>query len=104
MKLTIAITDACIFIDLFDLDLISSFFNLELEIHTSIGVFYEINEQQQQEVLKKYQADGKLIIHNLQEDDFIKIHSENYPISLSEAEIINFPLVLLEMEIAWTKQ
>lgn len=42
MKLTIAITDACIFIDLFDLDLISSFFNLELEIHTSIGVFYEI--------------------------------------------------------------
>lgn len=33
MKL--AITDACIFIDLYDLQLTAQFFNLDIEIHTS---------------------------------------------------------------------
>lgn len=35
MKFKIAVTDACIFIDLYDLDLIATFFTLEVEINTN---------------------------------------------------------------------
>ena len=85
MKLTIAVTDACIFIDLFDLDLIASFFNLELEVHTTVAVYLELYAEQQQ-VLKEYQSAERLIIHNLEEEDFIEIFSVNYPKSLSETD------------------
>lgn len=46
MILKIAVTDACIFIDLFDIDLITSFFGLELEVHTTSGVYFELNNEQ----------------------------------------------------------
>ncbi|MEL7601221.1 MAG: hypothetical protein AAGU18_14150 [Proteiniphilum sp.] len=64
MILKIAVTDACIFIDLFDIDLITSFFGLELEVHTTSGVYFELNNEQQL-VLKAYQSVNKLVIHNL---------------------------------------
>ena len=38
----IAITDACIFIDLIELRLTSQFFRLQLEIHTSLDVYNEL--------------------------------------------------------------
>lgn len=85
MKLTIAVTDACIFIDLFDLELIASFFNLELEVHTTSAVYFELHIDQQR-VLKTYQSANRLIIHNLEENHLIKIFSENYPKSLSETD------------------
>ncbi|MDR1877508.1 MAG: hypothetical protein LBQ84_07775 [Flavobacteriaceae bacterium] len=85
MKIKIAVTDACIFIDLYDLGLVTSFFNLELEIHTTSAVYFELYDEQQQ-VLKAYQSVDKLIVHNLKEDDFIQIHSESYPKSLSETD------------------
>ena len=81
----VAVTDACIFIDLYDLGLVSSFFNLEIEIHTTSSVYFELYLEQQQ-VLKAYQAVQKLIIHNLNEQDFIEIYSEEYPKSLSETD------------------
>ena len=34
----IAVTDACIFIDLIELDLILDFFRLDLELHTTVEV------------------------------------------------------------------
>ena len=40
MKL--AITDACIFIDICDLEITQPFFALDLEIHTSVDVFNEL--------------------------------------------------------------
>lgn len=85
MKLKVAVTDANIFIDLYDLGLIKSFFNLDLEIHTTSAVLFELYSEQQ-EVLKAYQSVGKLEVHNLQEKDFIEIYNENYPKSLSEAD------------------
>ncbi|MCG6189952.1 PIN domain-containing protein [Maribellus maritimus] len=85
MKIKIAVTDACIFIDLCDLDLVALFFKLEIEIHTTSAVYFELFEKQQQ-VLNAYQSVEKLIIHNLKEQDFIEIHSENYPKSLSETD------------------
>lgn len=85
MKIKIAVTDACIFIDLYDLGLIIPFFNLELEIHTTSAVYFELYDEQQQ-VLKAYQSVDRLIIHNLKEEDFLQIHSETYPKSLSETD------------------
>jgi predicted DNA-binding protein (UPF0278 family) len=85
MKIKIAVTDACIFIDLYDLGLIVSFFKLEIEIHTTSAVYFELYEEQQQ-VLNAYQSVEKLIVHNLNEQDFIEIHTEPYPKSLSETD------------------
>ena len=85
MKLKIAVTDACIFIDLYDLGLVAAFFNLEIEIHTTTSVYFELYPEQQQ-VLKAYQTVEKLLVHNLKEQDFIEIYSEEYPKSLSETD------------------
>lgn len=85
MKIKVAVTDACIFIDLYDLGLVHSFFNLNLEIHTTLAVLCELYLEQQH-ILKAYQSVGKLTVHNLQEQDFIEIHSEEYPKSLSETD------------------
>lgn len=85
MKTKIAVTDACIFIDLYDLGLVASFFNLEIEIHTTSSVYFELYPEQQQ-VLKAYQSVDRLIVYNLQEQDFIEIYSEEYPKSLSETD------------------
>ena len=85
MKIIIAVTDACIFIDLHDLGLTDSFFNLDFEIHTTTAVLYELYNEQQQ-ILKAYQSVNRLTIHNLQEQDFIEIHLQEYPKSLSETD------------------
>jgi hypothetical protein len=34
----VAVTDACVFIDLIELDMIASFFQLDLELHTTVAV------------------------------------------------------------------
>ena len=85
MKLKVAVTDACIFIDLFDLDLVNAFFQLEIEILTTAPVYFELYYEQQQ-ILKAYQTVDRLIIHNLNEDDFLQIQSDPYPKSLSETD------------------
>lgn len=85
MKVKIAVTDANIFIDLYDLGLTKSFFNLELETHTTSAVLFELYAEQQK-ILQAYQSVGRLEVHNLQEQDFIEIYNENYPKSLSEAD------------------
>lgn len=85
MKTKIFVTDACIFIDLLNLELIPSFFRLDVEIHTTIAVYFELYEEQQQ-ILKAYQSRNMLTIHNLREDDFNQIYSEPYPKSLSETD------------------
>ena len=83
MKL--AITDACIFIDLIDLQLTSKFFGLPIEIHTSLDVFNELYENQK-EILIAYQSVGKLIIHNIQHEERLRIRKENFPKALSEID------------------
>ena len=85
MKLRIAVTDACIFIDLYDLGLVNAFFELELEIHTTTSVYFELYSEQQQ-ILKAYQSVDRLIVHDLKEDDFLQIQSGPYPKSLSQAD------------------
>ena len=79
----IAITDACIFIDLHDLKLTNSLFSLALDIHTSLDVFNELYTHQQ-DVLSAFHSVGKLTIHNISAEDRINIQKQNYPKALSE--------------------
>jgi len=81
----IAITDACIFIDLYDLKLTNSLFSLKLEIHTSLDVFNELYVHQQ-DILSEFHSVGKLTIHNISAEDRINIHKQNYPKALSESD------------------
>ena len=79
----LAVTDACIFIDLIELHLMSEFFALPLEIHTSLDVFNELYPEQK-EILKAYRSVGKLTIHNLTSEEKALIQEEKFPRSLSD--------------------
>lgn len=79
----IAITDACIFIDIYDLQLTSKFFGLELDIHTSVDVFNELYEEQK-EMLRAFQSVGKFTLHSISGEDRKVMFSKNYPRSLSD--------------------
>jgi predicted nucleic acid-binding protein len=81
--MNIAITDACIFIDLHDLKLTNLLFSLELDIHTSLDVFNELYSHLQ-DILLAFHSVGKLTIHNISANDRINIKEQNYPKSLSE--------------------
>lgn len=78
----IAITDACIFIDLYNLQLTDSFFKLNYEIHTSYDIIDELYEHQK-DLLKAYQSSEKLTVHNLEEEDWHKIEKMKLPKALS---------------------
>lgn len=83
MKL--AVTDACIFIDLIELKISSEFFNLGIEIHTSLDVFNELYTDQK-ELLKAYKSVGKLTIHNITSEEKESIQKEVYPKPLSDPD------------------
>lgn len=83
--MVIAVTDACVFIDLLDLELTAEFFDLDMEIHTTIEVWNEIAHEQQL-VLKAYRSVGKLSIHILEPEDFKKMETITFPKSLSEPD------------------
>lgn len=85
MSTKIVVTDACIFIDLYNLDLVTSFFCLDLEVHTTTTVLFELNDGLPQ-ILKAYKSVHRLTVHNLLEKDFLEIFSAVYPKSLSEAD------------------
>lgn len=55
----IAVTDACIFIDIIELGLSGEFFNLPFEIHTTLDVLNELYPSQQQ-VLNTFTDEEKL--------------------------------------------
>ena len=78
----VAVTDACIFIDLMELKIISDFFDLKLEIHTTVDVLMELYPGQR-EILKAYQVGDKLIIHNLNNDQIKEIKNIPFPKGLS---------------------
>jgi len=78
----LAVTDACIFIDLIVLDLVEPFFGMPVEIHTTFDVFDELYPEQQQQ-LSVYKLAGQLTIHNLIQEDKEKIQEIVFPRALS---------------------
>lgn len=85
MQIKIAVTDANIFIDLHELELTHAFFLIGFEVHTTIAVLNELYAEQQQ-LLQTYVGAGKLMVHNLLEDDFLAIQAASYPKSLSPSD------------------
>lgn len=81
----IAITDACIFIDLHELDLTSDFFSLDLEIHTSVDVYNELHNQHRQQ-LNQFVLISKLTIHKISEAERLSILQFAFPRSLSDTD------------------
>lgn len=81
----IAVTDACIFIDIIELGLAKPFFDLPLEIHTTLDVINEIDTEQRVH-LKSFIESGSLSIHTLSGSDFEKIVSISFPRSLSNVD------------------
>lgn len=72
----IAITDACIFIDLHDLKLTNLLFSLQVDIHTSYDVYNELYPTQQ-DILTEFHTAGKLTIHNISGDERILMQKQN---------------------------
>lgn len=66
MKL--AITDTCIFIDLHDLNLTELFFQLNIEVHTSLDVYNELYLEQK-EVLDQLEISGKFNKHAITDNE-----------------------------------
>lgn len=81
----IAITDACIFIELYGLVLIDQFFCIDCEVHTSVDVINELYEEQK-EFLSAFHKSNKLFVHSISESDRLIIHNTEYPRGLSEVD------------------
>ncbi len=81
----LAVTDACIFIDLYNLALLDQFFSLKLEIHTTIDVINEMYPAQKLS-LDRFVIEKKLIVHIITENDKLIIRRHPYSRALSEAD------------------
>lgn len=81
----IAITDACIFIDLHELELTSELFCLNLDIHTTTDVYNELHSHQR-EVLKAFISGSKLTVHRISEEERLVIFNSKLSKSLSETD------------------
>lgn len=64
--MTIAITDANIFIDLIYVELLDNLFGIELDVHTTLNVIDELKESQQQ-LLNKFIENKQLTVHTLED-------------------------------------
>jgi len=81
----IAITDACIFIDLFLLDVIDVFFELPFEIHTTYDVLNELNAHQIKSIQIHIDT-KKLSVYSLTSEDRLNANTLNFPRSLSQTD------------------
>ena len=70
----IAVTDACIFIDILELELCPDFFRLEMEIHTTCEVWEELIDDQK-ETLELFRSTNRLTVHFLEVEDLDIISS-----------------------------
>lgn len=83
--MTIAITDANIFIDLHYLDLLDSLFLIDLDIHTTHEVIDELDDDQV-EYLTNKQREGKLSVYVLEASDYEDISNMELPNGLSPTD------------------
>ena len=83
--MVIAVTDACIFIDLIELNLLHRFFQCGLNIHTTADVVHELFRHQQR-LLNSFRRKGNLTIHTLSGAEQQFILSETFPGGLSHAD------------------
>lgn len=89
----IAITDANIFIDLIHIELQDELFASGLEIHTTISVFDELNNSQQ-EVLSKHIEQKQLRVHSNEPTNIPKEIQENRSLSPSDKSVFSLAIEL----------
>ena len=82
----IVVTDACIFIDVINLNLTAKFFGLELEIHTTADIINELYSSQQQ-ILEGYKSSKKLKVHVLTGEEQLELMSEEHPKALTPEDL-----------------
>jgi hypothetical protein len=74
--------DACIFIDVIELQLTGRFFGLNLDIHTTADVLNELYPAQQQ-ILEGYKSSNKLTVHVLSGEEQASLMTEDNPKALT---------------------
>lgn len=89
----IAITDANIFIDLIHVELQDELFAAGLDIHTTISVFDELNNKQQ-EVLSKHIEQKQLKVHSNELTKIPKEIQENRSLSPSDKSVFGLAIDL----------
>lgn len=83
MKL--AVTDSSVFIDLFEVGELNSFFGLPFEMHTTSRIFSELHSYQQEE-LESFVRVGKLTVHTLSDADWDRQPLFDFSRALSEPD------------------
>ena len=94
----IAINDANLFIDLFEIDLIDSFFLLNLEFHTTSLIISELDPDQQR-YIQKFVEIGKLKIREISITDietFKDLPVQTRKLSINDLSIYFYALELKE--------
>jgi len=81
----LAVTDANIFIDLYELDLLPLFFELDLTLYTTKEVLLECDENQRLE-LQFFINKRKLMVYTISEMDVLKIEKMSFNRGLSEQD------------------
>jgi rRNA maturation endonuclease Nob1 len=89
----IAITDANIFIDLIHIELQDELFASGLDIHTTISVFDELNNNQQ-ELLSKHIEKKQLRVHSNEPTNIPKEIQENRSLSPSDKSVFSLAIEL----------
>ena len=97
----VAITDANIFIDLFELELIQFLFELDLSIHTTQEVFLECDETQRAALLK-YAATDQLRIHLLTDEQIKNLEQLSFSRKLSFSDQTILSLAYKEKNMVLT--
>ncbi len=89
----IIIKDSCILFDLIDLELMDSFFKLDLDVHTTEYVLFEVTDEEQILEVNKYVNSGKLNVDNNGEYESIQeIYNECKGLSFTDCSVLEFAI------------
>jgi hypothetical protein len=81
----IAVTDANIFIDLIKLELLGFLFDLDVEVHTTYEVYYQLNDNQEK-VAKNFVQSKALTLYSLTSDELGDLNDTDFPKGLEIAD------------------
>jgi hypothetical protein len=81
----IAVTDANIFIDLIEIELLQFLFDLGMEIHTTRAVYDQLNEDQKI-IVEPFFHGEMLFIYNLSADDLRETYTIEFPPGLDPVD------------------
>lgn len=89
----IIIKDSCVLFDLIDLDLLSDFFSLELQIHTTIHVISEVTEEHQLQEVNRFINSGDLLVDGNGTYEVIQeIYEECSGLSFTDCSVLEFAM------------